>query len=67
MIQNVLRNLGGIENFGMLSLILFFTCFTGMLIWALLLKKPFLQEMSRLPLELETEDSDKGNCNHDHE
>ena len=53
MIQNVLRHMGGIENYGILSLILFFGCFFGMLIWVLLLKKPFLQSMSRLPLEPE--------------
>ena len=65
MIQNVLRNLGGIENYGILSLILFLACFVGMLVWVCLLRKPFLKEMSRLPLEGDPEDPDKGIQNHD--
>jgi len=51
MIENVLKEIGGIEHYGIISLTLFFGCFMGMLLWALLLKKPFLKEMSRLPLE----------------
>ena len=65
MIQNVLRTLGGIEHYGMLSLILFFLCFVGMLIWACLLKKPLLKEMSHLPLEGDPDGSDKGTQNHE--
>ena len=56
MIENVLRDMGGIENYGIISLILFFGCFFAVLIWVLLLKKPFLKQMSRLPLETETEE-----------
>ena len=51
MIQNVLRNLGGIENFGMLSLFLFFFVFTGMLVWVLSMKKTKLDENARIPLD----------------
>jgi hypothetical protein len=51
MIENVLRHMGGIENYGILSLMLFFICFFGMIIWVLLMKKPFLKKMSQLPLE----------------
>jgi hypothetical protein len=50
--------MGGIENYGILSLILFFGCFLAMLTWALLLKRPFLKEMSRLPLEADPDDPD---------
>jgi len=60
MIQNVLRHMGGIEHFGLISLVLFFACFLGMLVWALLLKKSFLQDMSRLPLDVDSKDADKG-------
>jgi len=56
MIQNVLRTMVGIEQYGIVSLLLFFGCFFGMLIWVLLLKKPFLNEMSRLPLDSDTQD-----------
>ena len=59
MIQNVLEHMGGIENYGIISLILFVVTFLGMLIWVLLLKKPVLEEMSRLPLQTDSEDSEK--------
>ena len=51
MIQNVLRNMGGIEVVGVLSIVLFFACFAGVLFWAFGLKKSHLDSMSRLPLE----------------
>jgi hypothetical protein len=51
--------MGGIENYGIISLSLFFLTFLVMLIWVLLLKKPFLREMSRLPLEPDSEPSDQ--------
>ena len=65
MIQNVLRHMGGIENYGLISLLLFFNCFFGMTIWVLLLKKPFLKEMSRKPLEGDSEDTDPVNYSHE--
>jgi hypothetical protein len=65
MIQNVLRHMGGIENYGLISLFLFFGCFLGMLVWALLLKKPFLKEMSRLPLDTDPEQSTPGVQSHE--
>ena len=51
MIQNVIRHLGGIENYGILSLCLFFAVFGGMLIWVFLRKRSYLDHMARLPLE----------------
>ncbi|MHB8521471.1 MAG: hypothetical protein ACYDH9_12040 [Limisphaerales bacterium] len=50
MIQNVIRNLGGSETFGIISVCLFFLVFSGALIWALGLKKAFLETMESLPL-----------------
>jgi hypothetical protein len=55
MIKNVLTHIGGIENYGVISLTLFFVCFTGMLIWVLCLKRSALDARARLPLETETE------------
>ena len=54
MIQNILRHLGGVEQYGVLSLCLFGTLFVGVLIWALLQKQGHLDHMSRAPLENET-------------
>ena len=51
MIQNVLRHMGGIEVFGVVSILLFFACFLGVLIWTLTRTKPYLDSASRLPLE----------------
>jgi hypothetical protein len=51
MIRNVLQDIGGIGLYGVISVCLFVTVFTGALIWAAMLRKPFLNSMSRLPLD----------------
>ena len=51
MIKNVLQHIGGIENYGIISLVLFFLCFTGMLIWVLRMNKKKVEEASRMPRE----------------
>ncbi len=50
MIKNVLSGIGGIGIFGIVSLLLFIAVFSGAFIWALRLKRNFLEEMSSLPL-----------------
>ncbi len=50
MIKNVLGNLGGIELYGIVSVLLFFVVFSGAILFALLKKKPFLNYMGALPL-----------------
>ena len=55
MIQNVLQEVGGIGLYGVISICLFISVFGGMLVWASLLKKPFVHRMSALPLEEEPE------------
>lgn len=58
MIKNVLSDIGGVGVYGVISISLFFAVFTGMLIWALRIKKKYAQEMSAAPLndgELKTE------------
>jgi hypothetical protein len=51
MIKNVLEQIGGIGIYGVISICLFFTVFTGALIWALLHKRSYCAAMSALPLE----------------
>ena len=51
MIQNVLRDIGGIGLYGVISVCLFFLVFSVALIRACLLKKSFLNSMSALPLD----------------
>ena len=51
MIQNVLSDLGGVGIYGIISICLFFAFFVGMLLWAALLKQPYLNSMRHLPLD----------------
>jgi hypothetical protein len=50
MIKNVLSDIGGVGLYGVISITLFFAVFTGMLIWAIRMKKSYAQNMSTLPL-----------------
>ncbi|MFN7139570.1 MAG: hypothetical protein ACK4UN_09535 [Limisphaerales bacterium] len=50
MMRNVLSAIGGVEIYGIISICLFFTVFTGALIWAAFQKKAFCNKMSSLPL-----------------
>jgi hypothetical protein len=51
MIKNVVSDIGGVGVYGIISITLFFTVFTGMLIWAFRMKSPFLKDMSAKPLQ----------------
>ena len=51
MIQNVLREIGGIGLYGVISVCLFFFVFSIAVIRACLLKKSFLNTMSTLPMD----------------
>ncbi|MBL9126971.1 MAG: hypothetical protein JNL97_04960 [Verrucomicrobiales bacterium] len=50
MIRNVLTHIGGVEVYGIISVVLFFALFTFTLVWAFGLKRPHLESMGRLPL-----------------
>jgi len=50
MIRNVLTHMGGIEVYGIISVILFFVLFSATLIWAFRLKRSHLESMGSLPL-----------------
>jgi hypothetical protein len=49
--MNLINKLGGIEAFGVFSICLFVVVFTAAMALAFCLKKPFLKNMSALPLE----------------
>lgn len=51
MIKNVLTEIGGIGLYGIISICLFFLVFSGALVWVFLMRKPFLNSLSQLPLE----------------
>jgi hypothetical protein len=51
MIKNVVENLARVDIYGIISMVLFFSFFTGMLVWAFRLKKSYLDAMGGLPLD----------------
>ena len=51
MIQKVLSGIGGIGVYGVISIVLFFAVFVGVLVWAMGLRRPYIEHMSQLPLE----------------
>ncbi len=65
MIKNVLSDIGGIGIYGVISILLFFTVFTGMLIWAFSMKKNHAQKMSACPLHDGEMKSNKKGISHE--
>ncbi len=51
MIHNILKTIGGIEQYGTASLCIFATIFAVVFVWALLQRKSHLEHMARVPLE----------------
>jgi len=64
MIKSILTQIGGIENYGIISLCLFVFVFLGMLIWTFTLKQAHLDTMAAVPLEPQPQDL---NSNKTHE
>ncbi|HMP71956.1 MAG TPA: cbb3-type cytochrome c oxidase subunit 3 [Kiritimatiellia bacterium] len=50
MIRNALEHIQGIAILPIIGLLLFFAVFTGMLIWAIRMRKPYIDHMGNLPL-----------------
>ncbi len=50
MIQNVLREIGGVGLYGIISVLLFFTVFSTAMWWAFSQRKQLLNQMGALPL-----------------
>lgn len=51
MIKNILTQIGGVENYGIISILIFFTFFVGVLLWAFSRRKDYLASMEALPLD----------------
>ncbi len=51
MIENVLHTIGGVGEYGVLSIVLFFGFFVAVLVWTLCLKKSYVNAMRVLPLD----------------
>ena len=66
MIQNVLKEIGGVGIYGVISVCLFCALFGGALLSACLHKKAFINRMSTLPLEDSgTQPDPKGDSHHE--
>jgi hypothetical protein len=65
MIQNILRHLGGIEQYGIVSLCLFALVFAAVFVWACLQRKSHLERMARIPLEADPQSAPKGDRFHE--
>ena len=50
MIKDVLENIGGVGVYGVISILIFFSTFVGVLIWVFTLRKSDLKEASEIPL-----------------
>jgi len=50
-VHSILREAESINGYGLFSFILFFGFFLGVLVWACLLKKNYLNHMGGLPLD----------------
>jgi hypothetical protein len=51
MLKNILCDIDGISLYGIISICIFFSFFTGMLVWSFVLKKNYLKHMAELPLD----------------
>lgn len=65
MIQNVLHHIGGVANYGIISLGLFFAVFLGVLIWVFRLKRADLDSAAALPLEDDAQPAAKPEVRYD--
>jgi len=65
MIQNVLRHIGGIGLYGVISVCLFFLVFSVALVRACRMKKEIVDSMSVLPLEDGQPAPSKGESGHE--
>lgn len=51
MIRNVLESIGGIEIYPIITLVIFFSFFVGVLVYAYAMDKKAVDEISDLPLD----------------
>lgn len=50
-IKGNLEKIDGVEIFPIISLVIFFIFFVGLFLWVITMKKPYIKEVSNLPLE----------------
>ena len=58
MFQYLFDSIAGVEIFPIISLILFFTLFIGIVFWAIRADKDYLKKMEELPLDVSNNDGE---------
>jgi len=56
-IKGNLENIDGVEIYPIISLLIFFTFFVALFWWVLTAKKEHIEEVSRIPLDNQNEES----------
>jgi hypothetical protein len=60
MYKEVLRSIDGVEVFPVISLLLFFAFFVGVVVWSIGLDRQRVSELARLPLDGDPERPEEG-------
>ncbi|HEY5909989.1 MAG TPA: hypothetical protein VJA21_05235 [Verrucomicrobiae bacterium] len=63
MISNLFKTIGGIENYGLVSLCLFLLIFVCVFVWACVQRKAHLDRIARIPLD--PEEPNSGETSHE--
>ena len=61
MFQYLFDSIAGVEIFPIISLILFFLVFIGIVIWAIRADKKYLKKMEELPLDMSNNNGEQNN------
>jgi len=61
-VRSSLENIAGLDAFGIISFLIFFVFFLGVVVWVIKMKASKIDEYSRLPLQ-DDEEPSSGNDN----
>ena len=61
MFQYLFDSIAGVEIFPIISLILFFLVFIGIVVWAIRADKKYLKKMEELPLDMSNNNGEQNN------
>ncbi len=53
-VKGSLENIDGVEIYPIISLLIFFFFFVGVFVWIFTIKKKYIEEVSNIPLEEDT-------------
>ena len=61
MFQQLFESIADVEIFPIISLILFFLVFIGIVVWAIRADKKYLKKMEELPLDMSNNNGEQNN------